>query len=1631
MAMKLVAQMFFVLSLLGSYVVVMSNQVNITATIPPGYALQDYLCSGTLMSNTAVVLDGGEHRMSSERPCNIPSGGNITISGSLMTTTTIRCEEGTVFAFILVQMVTMERITFINCGINLESIKHIFITNCTFKNSSIHPQSSYTNTVSITNCAFINNSGGAVLFYGSTGNIIIMNCRFENNSASVHTDGGGAVLLYGSVGTFTITNSTFKNNSAIYDDDGTGGGGGGGAVLLYDLTGNVTIINCIFQDNSAIHGGGDGGGGGGAVLLYESTGNFTITNSIFQNNCDNGIRGGGGAVLLYGSVGNVSITGCTFQNNSATTHDLNGVNIVGGAVLLYKLTGFVSIKSCTFQYSIATTDKYYIENASGGGGGGGAVFFYKSTGNVSITKCIFQYNNASTDYFFSGSDGGSGGAVFFYGPTGDISFINCTFQNNSANTEGGGSSGGGGGGAILLFGRIGNVTIKDCTFQNNLATQQSGRGNGGAVLLHESTGNVVITNCTFENNIGTNDDDIGGGGGAVLCYKSSSKVIITNCIFQNNRAAAVNYLVNGGSGGAVLFYGSTDDITITSCTFINNMAAYNGEFGAGSGGGGAVLLFQSSVNTIITNCTFQLNSATNNKSFGGGGGAVLLMGPSGNVTIAFCTFRDNSATNYDDGGGGGGAVHMFVPLGSVCITNCAFHNNSVTTGDYGGGGGAVLLNGLSWGVSITNCIFQNNNAVFGGAISIVSINSILISRSIFTKNTALGGAAIYTINSNVPMLGSDAQPLGHLTLQDVTVKDNHCSCNEYSDIKGGALYFNGMNVDINGNTTLGSQFSSNSPLGAIQGTNGFLQLSGNITFTNNTGINGGAISLSNSVPLYFKAKCVVEFSRNMATGFGGAIYSNGDQQKPLQSMKGSNDRCAMGLIVRCHRGGESLKLYCVCLENMFFITFIHNHAQQGGHAVYATPIYNCINCIGFYVDLMTFTGHELFNNLTSYFTITPLPEDIKDIQVLSFPKYVYLCGCNDHNLCSVTNQFEGKVITYPGRTVRLNVTIVDNGKNLSPGVVYTQIGDTYQKITFVPRQKAQWIGTVCGTLEYQIYGPEMASFKLLLSSYPTNFPTVIEVKLLPCEPGFTLISNSSTGLMMCGCSLFFTLHGVVCDTSDGTVTSNKTYWIGVYNNTDPALASTCPLEYCNSGINKLHLARPGRLCNGWRTGIVCGHCHGNYSVVFGSSKCQVCSDMWSITLVMFALLGVFLVAALFFFNLTITQGTLYGLIFYANIIQVNTSTFFSQSILKPLQVIVSFVNLDLGLPLCFYDGMDDADKAGLQFVFPAYLLILTMTVIVFCHYCLQRSHITSTRSCCNRFPIIIGERAVGVLSTLIYLSYSKLLRTVIDILTYSTVHLPSGDMYVWFYDGNVEYLRGKHAILFVVAMATCTIFLLPYTFALTFIPIIEQYSEHNRLFNYLQKKANQIKPMNDAHYAPYKGEWRWWLGARLWLVVVMYSLNPVYSSDKPSLLLSIQATMVILFTVAQASIKPFGQSHQKCNSRTNFYNHLYNSLDMFYLLNYTALAMSMSYILEQSSDQAKITVVAVGCSVGLYVVVLMVTVLYHLIAAILKICKMYDRAREKINGLFERKVEFLDPMELDATTNPSVDYGLWETQLED
>ena len=77
-------------------------------------------------------------------------------------------------------------------------------------------------------------------------------------------------------------------------------------------------------------------------------------------------------------------------------------------------------------------------------------------------------------------------------------------------------------------------------------------------------------------------------------------------------------------------------------------------------------------------------------------------------------------------------------------------------------------------------------------------------------------------------------------------------------------------------------------------------------------------------------------------------------------------------------------------------------------------------------------------------------------------------------------------------------------------------------------------------------------------------------------------------------------------------------------------------------------------------------------------------------------------------NLTITQGMINGLIFYANI------AWTSQSILFPLhefnnaaivflRTFLAWINLDFGVETCFVNGFNVLGKTWLQFLFPTYI----------------------------------------------------------------------------------------------------------------------------------------------------------------------------------------------------------------------------------------------------------------------------------------------------------------------------------------
>ena len=78
-----------------------------------------------------------------------------------------------------------------------------------------------------------------------------------------------------------------------------------------------------------------------------------------------------------------------------------------------------------------------------------------------------------------------------------------------------------------------------------------------------------------------------------------------------------------------------------------------------------------------------------------------------------------------------------------------------------------------------------------------------------------------------------------------------------------------------------------------------------------------------------------------------------------------------------------------------------------------------------------------------------------------------------------------------------------------------------------------------------------------------------------------------------------------------------------------------------------------------RSGLLCGACKTDYSLVLGTYQCKNCNKTYDnlALLVPFAGMGVALVFLLFVCKLTVATGTLSGLVFYANIVEDNCTMF--------------------------------------------------------------------------------------------------------------------------------------------------------------------------------------------------------------------------------------------------------------------------------------------------------------------------------------------------------------------------------------
>ena len=709
--------------------------------------------------------------------------------------------------------------------------------------------------------------------------------------------------------------------------------------------------------------------------------------------------------------------------------------------------------------------------------------------------------------------------------------------------------------------------------------------------------------------------------------------------------------------------------------------------------------------------------------------------------------------------------------------------------------------------------------------------------------------------------------------------------------------------------------------GAISADGSNLYFEGNVSFIGNTADNGGAISLKEGAAINLKGDTHIIFTNNAAETYGGAIYIED-----------------AGLWVK-------RKVQC----------FLHTDDKNG---------YTKVN---FENNTAGIAGAALFGG---WIDLCETKYGMKPSDILEF-KADNSVGSNPTRVCMCTNsrlnkeKTEGHIEVFPGQTFEIEVVAVGQRFGMISASVRAEIAGNN---VIDQLQKLQDTENHCTNLKYTIRSSNRNETMLLSVdgqtrpkwinesiSIPNEFLQFkVLITLRECPLGFEFDSGQN----ICSCQPYLGFYRVQCNLTTYKINRHANQWIGVLNPTKVVVVHQhCPYDYCKPYALSLNLSTPDEQCSSHRSGILCGACQPGFSQVLGTSNCIRCSNIWILLMLIFALAGILLVTGLVLLNLTVSMGTLNGLIFYANIVRANTATFFPDKTANTfLSWFIAWLNLDVGIETCFYDGLDAYMKTWLQFVFPLYIWFLVTTIII-----------SSRHS--KKAAKIFGVNAVQVLATLFLLSYAKLLRVTITVFQPTRLH---EDHNVWHYDGNITYLGKWHALLMLVALFLFALFLLPYTIVIFSIRWLQMFS-HYKVFRWV----NKLKPLFDAYTGPYKDKHRYWTGLLLFVRIGLFIVFSTNTSGDPAInLLAITIVVICLF----AYLAVFGGVYK---------NQLLNILEYSSLLNLAILSAAILY--TTSTDKSNHVLSQVSVSITLSTTMLIIA--YHGLMVVLDALKLDKKVR--------------------------------------
>ena len=1003
--------------------------------------------------------------------------------------------------------------------------------------------------------------------------------------------------------------------------------------------------------------------------------------------------------------------------------------------------------------------------------------------------------------------------------------------------------------------RFENITISNCgqCIEPNSNTH--------AALAFDTVYNLTISGITVHNSRGF----------GVYSNRVFGSWLIKSSVLKNNSASASS---NYSGGNAIIYYENCSKIDTSFETYLDIISSdfIHGHSSAGSPtASGLILWFGcTNISARITNTTFSHNVGLVDSTASTGGNLAIFYRNYTNITVNKVTV-ENCYISHGHANTGAGMYVSFLETPELKPTAGNFmHRQSQAT---------QILN-------ISSTTFTGNRATHG-TVHIVTIEMlgmysvcgvIIIQNCTFHKNylsPGKGGVALHIINYYLPGYLQHGTPQFNVSVVNCTFSEN--SVNNHQHQYQPQTGANGAVMILNTHSVSFSRcIFENNTCSAVAAIRSTIIFQGENTFRNNTDVHGGGLVLGENSQMFLKPHTNITFTGNHAQSVGGGIYVQYENFL-------SHPSCFFELDFSITMNRTLLDTVAIVMTN--------NTAEMAGSALYGGSVDNCF----LYAPLawknffyFATSEIEVFERI---FRISP-----GDLSSVS-SKPTGVCFCNSSNKLDCGRKIH-EISKFPGEEFRVSVAVVGQRNGTVPGRV---VANFQGKSAFAhTEQYLQKISnTNCNLLNYTVYSNQTSEMITLIplendiNNDISNDPTYISLSLKPCPLGFTLTHDPP----YCDCAPLLLRHQFHCNINDQTILRHSSTWIAVihksendtYGELQLVYEEYCPPGYCMPKTSKVYIKTSTLTldqdvqCAFNHTGILCGGCKKGFSLVLGSSKCLECSNYYLLLLLVFAVAGIVLVFLLTACNLTVTEGTMNGLIFYCNIVSSNHSLFFtsapakSQILSNVPQIFVNWMNLKLGISTCFYNGMTAYAKAWLQFVFPIYMLVIAGAIIF-----LSRRYTTVAR--------LMGRNAVKVLATLFLISYASLLQCIIIAFSYADLTYSDGSKEtIWYYDGNIEYLNKKHIVLFVAAVIVL-ILLVTYTVILASVQCLRRCN--SRMCSWVPR----LKPFFDAHTGPYKDNYQFWTGHLLLIRIIIllaYAIN-IHGHPSVNLLLIISACAHLL-----------------------------------------------------------------------------------------------------------------------------------------